>query len=51
MQPGDAIRQINALLRYYLHIENPDAMSDEAWAMAYNELVWVRNEEAKANTR
>jgi len=31
---------------YYMHIVM-DYLSDEDWAMCYNELVWIRKKEAK----
>lgn len=40
------LRIYNAQLRYYLHIADPDSLSDEEWAKRYNELVWIRNKEA-----
>lgn len=46
--PLEAIRQIDAQLRYYMHID-PDSLDDETWAMRYNELLWIRQQEAKAN--
>ena len=45
MADSDGIRQADAQLRYYMHIERPEDLSDEEWAMR----VWVRKEEAKAN--
>jgi hypothetical protein len=29
-----------------MHIADPDSLTDEEWAMRYNELVWIRNKEA-----
>ncbi|MBQ9751411.1 MAG: hypothetical protein IJV81_01085 [Paludibacteraceae bacterium] len=43
------MRKVNAQLRYYMHISDPDSLTDEEWASALRELEWVRNEEAKAN--
>ena len=40
---------MNAQLRYYLHIADPDSLTDEEWAMRQKELEWVRTEEEKAN--
>ncbi len=34
---------------YYLHIADPDSLTDEEWAMRQRELEWVRKEEEKAN--
>ena len=34
---------------YYMHIADPDSLSDEEWAMRYQELLWIRKAEAKAN--
>jgi len=48
VQPSEWIRQINAQLRYYLHLD-PDKLTDVEWANAWKELEWVRSEEAKAN--
>ena len=49
MADGDGIRQADAQLRYYMHIAEPESLSDEQWAMRVKELEWVRKEEAKAN--
>ena len=49
MADSDGIRQADAQLRYYMHIERPEDLSDEEWAMRVRELEWVRKEEAKAN--
>jgi len=38
--------QINAQLRYYLHIENPDRLTDEEWATQAESLKWIRKKEA-----
>jgi len=40
---------IDAQLQYYLHITHPEDLSDEEWAQAFQNLVWVRQEEAKRN--
>jgi len=32
-----------------MHIPDPDSLSDEQWAMAYQELNYIRQQEAKAN--
>jgi len=39
----------NSLLRYYYHINNPDALSDIEWAMRVRELEWIREKEAEQN--
>jgi hypothetical protein len=39
----------NAQLRYYMHVSDPDSLSDEEWAMLVKELEWIRKEEAKKN--
>lgn len=39
------MRISNAQLRYYFHIQDPDALSDEEWAMRVNELKWIRESE------
>lgn len=49
MADGDGIRQADAQLRYYMHIAEPESLSDREWAMRVKELEWVRKEEAKAN--
>jgi len=46
---GEWIRKINAQLRYYFHIPNPDSLTDEEWAQSIKELEWIRKEEARAN--
>ena len=47
--PSDSLRIANAMLRYYLHIADPDALSDQEWAARLRELEYIRAEEAKAN--
>jgi hypothetical protein len=47
MDESDSVRVINACLRYYLHIPDPDSLSDEEWAMRYRELEWIRKKEGK----
>lgn len=34
------------MLQYYLHISEPDKLSDEAWAMKIRHLLWIRQQEA-----
>jgi hypothetical protein len=41
----------NAQLRYYLHIPDPDSLNDEEWAMRLKELEWIREQEAKRNSK
>ena len=48
---GDGLRQLNAQLRYYMHIADPDSLTDQEWAMRVKELEWIREEEAKANKK
>jgi hypothetical protein len=33
-------------LRYFLHIENPDLLTDEEWAIQAESLNWIRRKEA-----
>ena len=49
MADGDGIRQADAQLRYYMHVTEPESLTDKEWAMRVKELEWVRKEEAKAN--
>ncbi|MBS1745754.1 MAG: hypothetical protein JST21_06265 [Bacteroidetes bacterium] len=42
----DSIRISNAQLRYYMHIQDPDTLSDEEWAMRLQELKWIRDKES-----
>lgn len=42
------MRIVNAQLIYYMHITDPDSLSDEEWAMRFKELEWIRKREAKA---
>ena len=42
------MRIANAQLRYYMHIPDPDSLSDEEWAMRYRELEYIRMKEAAA---
>lgn len=43
------LRIVNAQLRYYMHIPDPDSLTDEEWAGRFRELEFIRREEAKAN--
>jgi hypothetical protein len=49
MKDAEYIRQVNAQLRYYMHISDPDSLTDTEWARAFQDLVWIREQEAKAN--
>lgn len=40
------VRTVNAQLRYYMHISDPDSLSDEDWAMRFKEIEWIRKREA-----
>ena len=37
----------DAQLRYYMHIPDPDSLTDEEWAARFRELEYIRREEAK----
>lgn len=39
------IRILNSQLRYYMHIPDPDSLSDEEWAARVRELEYIRNQE------
>lgn len=41
------MRIVNAQLTYYMHIADPDSLSDEEWAMRFKELEWIRRREAE----
>jgi hypothetical protein len=41
------VRITNAQLRYYMHISDPDSLTDEDWAMRLKDLEFIRKEEAK----
>lgn len=41
----------NAKLRYYLHIPDPDSLSDEEWALRLAELDWIWKKEEEAQKR
>lgn len=49
MTDTDYIRIVDAELRYYLRIQNPEDLTDTEWAMRLKELEWIRTKEAKAN--
>lgn len=42
---------INAQLMYYMHIGDPDSLTDQEWAMRIKELEWIRKKEAEANKK
>jgi hypothetical protein len=44
---SDGIRIINAKLRKYMGIQNPELLSDIQWAMRYKELEWLEQKEAE----
>ena len=44
MTNGDGIRMVNAQLRYYMHVSDPDSLDDAEWAMLVKELEWIRNQ-------
>lgn len=37
------------MLRYYMHISEPEKLSDEQWALQIKLLEKIRKEEAKSN--
>ncbi len=39
---------VDAQIEYYLK-RDPDTLSDEEWATKWNNLLWIRKEEAKHN--
>ncbi|WP_262691656.1 hypothetical protein [Epilithonimonas vandammei] len=41
------MRVSNAQLRYYFHISEPDALTDEEWIAYMQELEYIRKLEAK----
>lgn len=41
------VRLINAQLRYYMNVSEPDLLSNEEWASMWNDLIWIRKQEAK----
>lgn len=46
MKESEMVRIVNAQLRYYMHISDPDSLSDEDWAMRFKEIEWLRKREA-----
>lgn len=49
MNDGERVRIINAELRYYMHIPDPDSLTDEEWACRFKELEYIRKMEAQGN--
>ena len=45
------IRIINAQLRYYMRIDDPDSLSDKEWAERWQELIWIREQEAESQRK
>ncbi|WP_286747853.1 hypothetical protein [Roseivirga sp. UBA1976] len=41
------IEHYDAQLQYYLHIPNPQELTDEEWSVNVAKLEWIRAEEAK----
>ena len=46
---SDTIRIANAQLTYYMHIANPEDLSDTEWAARVNEMEYIRRKESEAN--
>ncbi len=42
------IGYVNTMLQYYLHIADPDSLSDELWAEKFAQLADIRKKEAGA---
>ena len=38
------IRLVNSQLRYYMHVD-PATLTDNEWAMMWNDLKWIREQE------
>jgi hypothetical protein len=49
VKEADFVLMINAQLRYFMHIPDPDSLSDEQWTMRFKELEWIRRQEAEAS--
>jgi len=43
------IRLFNAYLNYYMHISNPEDLSDEEWCEKLQDLHFIRQQEKKAS--
>jgi hypothetical protein len=43
------VRILSAQLRYYMHIADPDSLSDDQWAQRVKELEYIRKKEAESN--
>lgn len=44
------MRKIDALLRYNFKVDT-DKLDDDEWAMLWNDLLWIREQEKKALNR
>jgi len=44
---GEYIRKADVQLRYYLHVEDPESLDDQEWAMRVRDLEWIREDEKK----
>lgn len=40
---------VNSLLRYYMHVPDPDALDDETWGECYAHLQIIRQKEKEAS--
>lgn len=49
MSPGQLIRQVDAQLRYFFHVD-PDQLSDDKYGQLHGDLVWIRKELKKQST-
>ena len=43
------IRLYNSYLNYYMHLSNPEKLSDEDWAEKLQDLHFIRQQEKKAS--
>lgn len=43
----DFVWLVNTEMRYYLGIQDPDALSDDEWAKTLKTLQWIRSKEAE----
>ena len=46
MNENDFLRIMHAQLRFYMHIANPEDLSDEEFAYHVNNLKYIREKEA-----
>lgn len=46
VEDGNFIHKTNDQLSYYMYLADPDSLSNEEWAMRYEELEWIRRKEA-----